>query len=96
MGVTKTHSYAPRVIIANSNLVPKWSNWEYFNKLEEEGLMMYGQMTAGVGYILVHKEFFREHTKLLLQQQKNIGILIHWLENLYLLLVWEVWEELSL
>ena len=47
VGVTKTHSYAPRVIIANSNLVPKWSNWEYFNKLEEEGLMMYGQMTAG-------------------------------------------------
>ena len=47
VGITKTHSYAPRVIIANSNLVPKWSTWEYFNKLEEEGLMMYGQMTAG-------------------------------------------------
>ena len=47
VGITKTHSYAPRVIIANSNLVPNWSSWEYFNKLEEEGLMMYGQMTAG-------------------------------------------------
>ena len=47
VGVTKTHLYAPRVIIANSNLVPKWSTWEHFNKLEEEGLMMYGQMTAG-------------------------------------------------
>ena len=47
VGITKTHFYAPRVIIANSNLVPKWSTWEYFNKLEQEGLMMYGQMTAG-------------------------------------------------
>ena len=47
VGVTKTHSYAPRVIIANSNLVPHWANWEEFNKLEEQGLMMYGQMTAG-------------------------------------------------
>ena len=47
VGVTKTHSYAPRVIIANSNLVPQWANWEEFNKLEEQGLMMYGQMTAG-------------------------------------------------
>ena len=47
VGITKTHSYAPRVIIANSNLVPQWATWEHFNKLEEEGLMMYGQMTAG-------------------------------------------------
>ena len=47
VGITRTHSYAPRVIIANSNLVPKWSTWENFNKLEKEGLMMYGQMTAG-------------------------------------------------
>ena len=47
VGVTKTHSHAPRVIIANSNLVPHWANWEEFNKLEEQGLMMYGQMTAG-------------------------------------------------
>ena len=47
VGVAKTHVYSPRVIIANSNLVPKWANWEHFNQLEAEGLMMYGQMTAG-------------------------------------------------
>ena len=47
VGVAKTHVYSPRVIIANSNLVPKWANWEHFNRLEAAGLMMYGQMTAG-------------------------------------------------
>ena len=47
VGVVKTHTYAPRVLIANSNLVPNWATWEHFNKLEKEGLMMYGQMTAG-------------------------------------------------
>src|SRR4051794_1967649 len=47
VGVFKTHDYAPRVLIANSNLVGHWSNWEQFNKLERAGLMMYGQMTAG-------------------------------------------------
>src|SRR5271168_2039884 len=47
VGVFKTHEYAPRVLIANSNLVGHWSNWEKFNKLERAGLMMYGQMTAG-------------------------------------------------
>ena len=47
VGVVKTHTHAPRVLIANSNLVPNWANWEHFNKLEKEGLMMYGQMTAG-------------------------------------------------
>ena len=47
VGVFKTHSYAPRVIIANSNLVGKWANWEHFHELEKAGLMMYGQMTAG-------------------------------------------------
>src|SRR5205085_7363791 len=46
-GVFKTHEYAPRVLIANSNLVGHWSNWEKFNQLERAGLMMYGQMTAG-------------------------------------------------
>jgi urocanate hydratase len=45
--VLKTHSYSPRVLIANSNLVPNWANWAHFDKLEAEGLMMYGQMTAG-------------------------------------------------
>jgi len=47
VGVFKTHEYAPRVLIANSNLVGHWSNWEKFNDLERAGLMMYGQMTAG-------------------------------------------------
>jgi urocanate hydratase len=47
VGVFKTHEDAPRVIIANSNLVGNWANWEHFDELEKEGLMMYGQMTAG-------------------------------------------------
>ncbi len=47
VGVVETHRMAPRVLIANSNLVPKWANWEEFDKLDALGLMMYGQMTAG-------------------------------------------------
>ncbi len=47
VGVFKTHEYAPRVLIANANLVGHWSNWEKFRELERAGLMMYGQMTAG-------------------------------------------------
>ncbi len=47
VGVFKTHSNAPRVLIANSNLVPHWANWEHFNELDAKGLAMYGQMTAG-------------------------------------------------
>ncbi len=47
IGIVKTHENAPRVLIANSNLVGKWANWEHFNELEKKGLMMYGQMTAG-------------------------------------------------
>ena len=47
VGVFPTHRGAPRVIIANGNLVPHWANWEHFNKLDRLGLMMYGQMTAG-------------------------------------------------
>lgn len=47
VAVFKTHQWAPRVLIANSLLVPKWANWEYFRELEERGLIMYGQMTAG-------------------------------------------------
>jgi urocanate hydratase len=47
VGVFRTHRDAPRVLIANSNLVPKWANWEVFNQLDRAGLMMYGQMTAG-------------------------------------------------
>lgn len=47
VGVFQTHSDAPRVLIANSNLVPHWATWEHFHKLDQAGLMMYGQMTAG-------------------------------------------------
>ncbi len=47
VGVFRTHADAPRVLIANSNLVPHWATWEHFNDLEKRGLMMYGQMTAG-------------------------------------------------
>ena len=47
VGVFPTHAYAPRVLIANANLVGHWSNWDKFNELERQGLMMYGQMTAG-------------------------------------------------
>ncbi|HEV2431594.1 MAG TPA: urocanate hydratase [Burkholderiales bacterium] len=47
VGVLRTHPDAPRVLIANSNLVPHWASWEHFNELDRKGLMMYGQMTAG-------------------------------------------------
>ncbi|MFW0926928.1 MULTISPECIES: urocanate hydratase [unclassified Providencia] len=47
VGVFPTHPDAPRVLIANSNIVPHWANWEHFNELDRKGLMMYGQMTAG-------------------------------------------------
>ena len=47
VGVFRTHEDAPRVLIANSNLVPHWATWEHFNELDRKGLMMYGQMTAG-------------------------------------------------
>jgi len=47
VAVFRTHVHAPRILIANSNIVPKWANWEHFYELEERNLMMYGQMTAG-------------------------------------------------
>ena len=47
VGVFRSHADAPRVLLANSNLVPKWATWEHFNELDRKGLMMYGQMTAG-------------------------------------------------
>jgi len=47
VGVFRTHTNAPRVLIANSNLVPHWANWQHFHELDRKGLMMYGQMTAG-------------------------------------------------
>lgn len=47
VGIVRTHAQAPRVLLANSNLVPKWATWEHFNELRAKGLMMFGQMTAG-------------------------------------------------
>src|SRR5687767_10929473 len=47
VGVFRTHADAPRVLLANSNLVPRWATWEHFHALDRKGLMMYGQMTAG-------------------------------------------------
>lgn len=47
VGIIRSHPEAPRVLIANSNLVPAWANWEHFEELKARGLMMYGQMTAG-------------------------------------------------
>lgn len=47
IGIIRTHEDAPRVLIANSNLVPKWATWEHFHELDKKGLMMFGQMTAG-------------------------------------------------
>ena len=47
VGVLKTHENAPRVLIANANIVPQWANWDYFHELDKKGLIMYGQMTAG-------------------------------------------------
>lgn len=47
VGILPTHENAPRVLLANSNLVPRWANWEHFDELDKKGLMMYGQMTAG-------------------------------------------------
>src|SRR5678809_444589 len=47
VGILKTHTNAPRVLISNSQLVPNWANWKVFDELEKKGLMMYGQMTAG-------------------------------------------------
>src|SRR3954449_13061292 len=47
VGVFRTHENAPRVLIANSNLVPHWATWDHFHELDRKGLMMYGQMTAG-------------------------------------------------
>ena len=47
IAIFKTHEYSPRVLISNSMLVPNWSNWNHFRELDQKGLMMYGQMTAG-------------------------------------------------
>ena len=63
VGVLRTHRDAPRVLIANSNLVPKWADWEHFNELDRKGLMMFGQMTAGSWIYIGSRESFRAPTK---------------------------------
>jgi urocanate hydratase len=78
VGVFKTHANAPRVLIANSNLVPKWANWEHFNELDRKGLFMYGQMTAGswiyigsAGHRAGHVRNLRRSRPATLQQQSQ-------------------------
>ncbi len=61
VGIVRTHPDAPRVLIANSNLVGKWANWEHFRELEDKGLMMYGQMTAG-SWIYIGTQGIRQGT----------------------------------
>ena len=52
VAVFKTHKEAPRVLLSNSVLVPKWANWDHFHELDKKGLMMYGQMTAGIPAVI--------------------------------------------
>ncbi len=64
VGVFRTHADAPRVLIANSNLVPRWATWDHFNELDRKGLAMYGQMTAGSWiYIGARRASFRAPTR---------------------------------
>jgi urocanate hydratase len=65
VGILRSHKDAPRVILANSNLVGNWANWTHFDELEKKGLIMYGQMTAEAGYILAHKVSFKVLMKLI-------------------------------
>ncbi len=60
VAVFKTHQDAPRVLIANSNLVPHWATWEHFDELAKKGLIMYGQMTPGVGFTSNAGDFARD------------------------------------
>src|SRR5690349_22352728 len=61
VGIFRTHPDAPRVLIANSNLVPRWATWEHFNELDRKGLMMFGQMTAGSWIYIGSQEIGRAH-----------------------------------
>ena len=74
VGVLKTHAYSPRVLIANSNLVPNWANWDHFDELEKKGSIMYGQMTAGSWiYIGTQGILFKVLMKHLYLLQRFIG-----------------------
>jgi urocanate hydratase len=64
VGVFRTHADAPRVLLANSNLVPRWATWEHFNDLDRRGLMMYGQMTAGSWIYIGTRASFRAPSRL--------------------------------
>jgi len=59
VGIFRTHEYAPRVLLCNSNLVGHWNNWDRFHELDRAGLMMYGQMTAEAGFTLAHRGFLQ-------------------------------------
>jgi len=63
VGVFRTNEWAPRVLIANSNLVGKWANWETFRELERAGLTMYGQMTAGSWIYIGRRESCRARSR---------------------------------
>lgn len=71
VGVFKTHKDAPRVLIANSNLVPHWATWEHFNELDAKGLAMYGQMTAGSWILRNHKALYKALMRRLWKQAAN-------------------------
>ena len=72
VGVVRTHPEAPRVLIANSNLVPEWATWDHFNDLKKRGLMMYGQMTAGSWIYIGTQGILQEPMKPLLLVGRNI------------------------
>lgn len=75
--VFKTHENAPRVLLANSNLVPAWANWEHFNELDQKGLMMYGQMTAGSWIISAVKESFKGRMRRLLNVRVSTSMVVY-------------------
>ena len=71
VGVLQTHEWAPRVLLANSNLVGDWANWDEFRRLEQLGLTMYGQMTVAPGSTSEPRAFFRAHTRHLPRSRPN-------------------------
>ena len=71
VGVFRTHEYAPRVLIANANLVGQWSNWNEFHRLERMGLTMYGQMTAGSWIYIGSQGIVQERSRRLQRRRQN-------------------------
>ena len=70
VGVFRTHEWAPRVLIANSNLVPDWATWDEFRRLEALGLTMYGQMTAGSWIYIGTQGILPGHLRVLLGDRR--------------------------